>query len=188
VRGCSRQQKFANLTSLSVNVHHGAVGYQDAYYSGIGDNNIDQIQWSLLELEGNSIGTGLDGVSWPELAYMQGFAVGEGGTIVKIDNGGVTNWDPFDLEVTQIDPRQIYDVVPENADKSGCVTQRHIRDVFFWNNHLAFFVGDLGYLCRRAPRCRRPLCRMDARGCANAQSGRSMPRKMPRIVTGTRSA
>ena len=29
-----------------------------------------------------------------------------------------------------------------------CALPCAVNDVFFWNNHLAFFVGDQGFLCR----------------------------------------
>ena len=78
---------------------------------------------------------------------MEGYAVGEFGTIVKLENAGV-NWSPEDGEE---DPKLLRVLSPDekrNADGSTCHTQRHIRDVYFWNRHLAFFVGDFGYICR----------------------------------------
>ena len=111
----------------------------------------NDIKWTQLELDkedkGFEIGKGLDGVYWEADWLMEGYAVGEFGTIVKLENAGV-NWSPEDGEE---DPKLLRVLSPDekrNADGSTCHTQRHIRDVYFWNRHLAFFVGDFGYICR----------------------------------------
>ena len=68
---------------------------------------------------------------------------------MQIVNAGVSGWIWDDLEVPGTDTVQIQDIDPVNSDIDfGCRTTRNINDVFFWNNHLAFFVGDGGFLCR----------------------------------------
>ena len=71
---------------------------------------------------------------------------------MQIVNAGVSGWIWDDLEVPGVDTVQIQDVDPINSWGKivdfGCRTTRNINDVFFWNNHLAFFVGDGGFLCR----------------------------------------
>ena len=71
---------------------------------------------------------------------------------MQIVNAGVSGWIWDDLEVPGVDTVQIQDVDPVNSWGKivdfGCRTTRNINDVFFWNNHLAFFVGDGGFLCR----------------------------------------
>ena len=68
---------------------------------------------------------------------------------MQIVNAGVSGWIWDDLEVPGVDTVQIQDIDPVNSKIDfGCRTTRNINDVFFWNNHLAFFVGDGGFLCR----------------------------------------
>ena len=143
-----------DLLSVSVNVRLGGVGYEATYMGPMGESPpffFNDIKWTQLELDkedkGFEIGKGLDGVYWEADWLMEGYAVGEFGTIVKLENAGV-NWSPEDGEE---DPKLLRVLSPDekrNADGSTCHTQRHIRDVYFWNRHLAFFVGDFGYICR----------------------------------------
>ena len=66
--------------------------------------------------------------------------------------------------MSQADPTVIVDITsPTNADGTGCQTLKNINDVFFWNPHLAFFVGDQGYLCRYGLQIDSPD-RLSARG------------------------
>eukprot|EP00322_Chrysochromulina_rotalis_P026525 CAMPEP_0115841612 /NCGR_PEP_ID=MMETSP0287-20121206/7376_1 /TAXON_ID=412157 /ORGANISM="Chrysochromulina rotalis, Strain UIO044" /LENGTH=1520 /DNA_ID=CAMNT_0003295259 /DNA_START=20 /DNA_END=4582 /DNA_ORIENTATION=- len=152
MRGCVRTDTaLPDLLSVSVNVRLGGFGYANAYYNAQAGPNIDGVDYTLLHLSGDSVAQGIDGVFWPDEAKMEGFAVGATGTIVKITNAGVTGWDPADTAnfQTQQDTKQIEEVLPTNADGiGGCQTLKTIRDVFFWNMHLAFFVGDSGYICR----------------------------------------
>ena len=68
---------------------------------------------------------------------------------MQIVNAGVSGWIWDDLEVPGVDTVQTQDIDPVNSQIDlGCRTTRNINDVFFWNNHLAFFVGDGGFLCR----------------------------------------
>jgi len=143
-----------NLTAISTNVHMGAVGYESAYYSGIGPTTtLGDVTWTQLELDGVFTGQGLDGVYWDPAMYLEGWVVGKGGTIIRIINGGVSGWQWDDREQLTSDTWEIEDgggagITPNNPDGSGCATTRNINDVFFWNNHLSFFVGDAGFICR----------------------------------------
>lgn len=152
MRGCTRSATpEPALLSVSVNVRMGGFGYTNAYYNPQGGSSMDGVDYTLLHLTGQSVGQGLDGVYWPNLVKMEGYAVGEQGTIVRLTDAGVTGWDPSDIAnlAQQQDPRRIDEVTPTNPDGiGGCQTSKTIRDVFFWNVHLAFFVGDSGFLCR----------------------------------------
>ena len=163
VRGCARAAgvpDLPNLNSISVNVRLGGFGYTGSYYNAQGACRsdvpssciVDGIDWSLVTLEeGAPQYTGLDGVYWDSAmkgTYMEGYVVGESGTIIKLQNAGVTGWDPNDLNNANPDTKVLVETSPTNADGTGCQTSKSINDVFFWNNQLAFFVGDLGYLCR----------------------------------------
>ena len=150
LRGCTRTAAaLPDLLAVSVNVRLGGFGYSQAYYNAQGGPNVDGVDWSLLNLAGANVGEGLDGVYWPETIHMEGFAVGEAGTIVQLKNAGVNGWDPTDIANLLPDTKQITEVTPTNSDGvGGCVTGKVIRDVFFWNTHLSFFVGDAGFICR----------------------------------------
>lgn len=138
LRGCTKTHP--ELHSISANVRLGGFGYRDAYYNAQGESTIDTVDWTLLHLTGESMATGLDGVYWPDSIYMEGYAVGDSGSIVRILNGGVNGEEP--------DGSPYEEVRPTNDNDAGCQTGRTIRDVFFWNNHLSFFVGDNGFICR----------------------------------------
>lgn len=156
LRNCGANKDYRhNLTAISTNVHLGGVGYENSYYSPTGASTVNGIDWKLLDLNENTPGAGIDGIYWPpeNNAFLEGWAVGTHGRIVRISNGGISGWDPLDQRPTaRLDPfkiedqQLIYDVEPDQS--TGCATERHLRDVFFWNSHLAFFVGDLGYICR----------------------------------------
>ena len=74
-----------------------------------GGSNVDGIDWTLITLEaGQAMYKGLDGVYWDELAtgvYMEGYVVGESGTIVRLQNAGVNGWDPEDVANPTPDPK-----------------------------------------------------------------------------------
>ena len=152
LRGCTRSDTpLPELLSVSVNVRLGAFGYANAYYNAQGGPNMDGIDYTLLNLAGPKVAEGLDGVYWGSEVKMEGFAVGAAGSIVKIKDAGVSGWEPDDIANfrSQQDPREIEEVTPTNVDGiGGCVTKKAIRDVFFFNTHLAFLVGDGGFICR----------------------------------------
>ena len=133
LRGCTRTgPQLPDLLSVSVNVRLGGFGYSQAYYDANGASIVDGVDWTLLALEeGQPIYTGLDGVYWNQDVYMEGFAVGAAGTIVRLTNAGVTGWDPDDLNNPQPDTKQLTEVIPSNADGTGCQTNKRINDVFF---------------------------------------------------------
>ena len=151
---CSSQAGLPELNAVSVNVRLGGFGYDNTYYAEDTTSEVDGSDWTLLyasnEGGDKKPATGLDGVWWPDSfeTYMEGFAVGRSGSIVRIENAGINRWDPFDLNDNRDDPKDLVEVDPQNADGSGCQTKKSINDVFFWNMHLAFFVGDQGYICR----------------------------------------
>jgi hypothetical protein len=112
---------------------------------------MDGVDFTLLNLQGSNIGVGLDGVYWPAETRMEGYAVGVNGVILRIDDAGVTGWDPSDIANNDqtVGAATIVQVTASNsATDAGCVTTKTIRDVFFWNVHLSFFVGDRGFICR----------------------------------------
>jgi len=59
------------LSSISTNVHTGGVGYDHAYYSPQGTKEVGDVTWDQLELEGENMGQGLDGVYWNPNTYAQ---------------------------------------------------------------------------------------------------------------------
>ena len=153
LRGCTRTgPQLPELMSISVNVRLGGFGYSQTYYDANGATIVDDRDWTLLQLAQNQpIYTGLDGVHWPDGSQlkMEGFAVGRQGSIVRIADAKVNGWDPTDLNNPQADVPDLQEVNPVNADGTGCRTQsKAVMDVFFWSMHLAFFVGEQGYLCR----------------------------------------
>ena len=160
-----------DLNSISINVRMGAFGYENVYYDLTGNTNgrildRDGRDYTLLYLDPNGMAPaaegkhwGLDGVWWPDDndARAEGWAVGNGGTIVKIENAGLTGWDPLDPNNVVADPAdgRIFREPNNGANAPylgvtppGCETNKNLNDVFFWNKHLAFFVGDQGFLCR----------------------------------------
>ena len=154
LRGCTRtagQPDAPDLLSISVNVRMGGFGYENSYYNAQAGPNMDGVDFTLLNLQGSNIGVGLDGVYWPAETRMEGYAVGVNGVILRIDDAGVTGWDPSDIANNDqtVGAATIVQVTASNsATDSGCVTTKTIRDVFFWNVHLSFFVGDRGFICR----------------------------------------
>ena len=148
LRSCTGEiDPESKLTSISVNVHMGGVGYSQAYYNWEAKNVVGGVNWDQLILEGETTGQGLDGIYWNPETFMEGWAVGTKGTIVQVANAGVSGWDWDDPEQVTPDTVRIVEVDPVNVGADGlidlaCRTTRNINDVFFWNNHLGFFVGN----------------------------------------------
>ena len=76
----------------------GGVGYEATYMGPMGESPFffNDIKWTQLELDKEdkaSRSARLDGVYWEADWLMEGYAVGEFGTIVKLENAGV-NWSP----------------------------------------------------------------------------------------------
>lgn len=117
VRGCDRTVPLPELLSISVNVRLGGFGYSQTYYDANGASIVDGRDWSLLNLQGVGMYTGLDGVFWPETSQtkMEGFAVGRAGSIVRIEDARINGWDPDDRDNPQATDAVLTDVDPYNV-------------------------------------------------------------------------